>query len=125
MAYRQIREVRDTCSGGLYNTSFFVAFNAANWKRISSTDQTKIMALSGAALARRIGRVWDQQEAAAPARLAADGVIFTTVDGAFLKGVKSKLAVIEKNWVARAKKAGVDGAAALKMFRAEVAAYGS
>ncbi len=65
----------------------------------------------------------DQRDRAAPAKLKADGVTYNTLSGAALAGLKAKLAVFEERWIAKAKAAGVDGVAALKMFRAEVAAY--
>ena len=56
-------------------------------------------------------------------KLKADGVTYNTLSGNALTGLKSKLAVFEQRWIAKAKAAGVDGPAALKMFRAEIAAY--
>ena len=71
----------------------------------------------------RIARRWDEREVEAPKKLKADGVTFNTISGADLDALKAKLGVFEERWIAKAKAAGVDGVAALKMFREEVAAY--
>ena len=52
-----------------------------------------------------------------------DGMVWNTLGGEALKSLKAKLARYEQDWIAKAKEAGVDGEAALKMFRAEIAAY--
>ena len=50
---------------------------------------------------------------------------WNTISGQNLVDLKAKLAIYEQQWITKAQKAGVDGAAALKMFRAEVDKYGS
>lgn len=111
--------------GGLYTTSFAMAMNADKWKQISAKDQAAVMKLSGETLAKRVGKAWDAQENAAPAKLKADGVTYTTFEGKALNDLKAKIGVFETQWLEKAKAAGVDGAAALKMFRDEVARYKS
>ncbi len=110
--------------GGLYNLSFAITMNSAKWNKISAKDKAIITAMGGAKLGSLgFGRRWDQRDRAAPAKLKADGVTYNTLSGAALAGLKAKLAVFEERWIAKAKAAGVDGPAARKMFRAEVAAY--
>lgn len=111
--------------GGLYNTSFLIVMNKKSWSRISKADQAAVMALSGEAYGKRIGKRWDEYEAAAPAKLKADGVAYHTLGGAALDEVKSKIGHFEQMWIDKVAKAGVDGKEALRMFRAEIAAYGS
>ena len=110
--------------GGLYNTSFFGVMNMDAWNKISKADQV-VMSFSGAAFSKRLGAEWDRQENAAPAKLKADGAKYHTLSGETLVQVQDKLAAFERNWIEKAKERGVDGVAALKMFRKEVAAYGS
>ena len=50
---------------------------------------------------------------------------WNTIGGRDLVDLKARLAIYEEQWIAKAAKAGVDGKAALKMFRAEVDRYGS
>jgi len=110
--------------GGLYNVSFAITMNSGKWNKISAKDKATIMKMASANLGGRgFGRHWDMRDAAAPAKLKADGVTYNTLSGNALTGLKSKLAVFEQRWIAKAKAAGVDGPAALKMFRAEIAAY--
>ncbi len=111
--------------GGMYNTSFFGVMNKNAWNKINKADQETVMKLSGAAYSARLGKVWDRYESEAPAKLKADGAKYHTISGQALADAKEKLAAFERNWLAKAKAKGVDGVAALKMFRAEVAAYGS
>ena len=111
--------------GGLYNTSFFCVMNKNAWNKIAKEDQAAVMKLSGAAYGARLGVVWDRYDNAAPAKLKADGAKYHVLEGSALAKAKSTLAAFERNWIAKAKEKGVDGAAALEMFRAEVAAYGT
>ncbi len=111
--------------GGLYNTSFLIVMNKDSWNRISKADQAAVMALSGEAYSKRIGKRWDEYEAAAPAKLKADGVAYHTLSGAAFEEVKAKIGHFEKTWIDKVAKSGIDGTEALKMFRAEIAAYGS
>ena len=109
--------------GGLYNLSLTLVMNQAVWNKISAKDQATIDAMAGEVLGgNRIGRKWDEREAWAPSQLKKDGVTWNTIGGQDLVDLKARLAIYEEQWIA---KAGVDGKAALKMFRAEVDRYGS
>jgi TRAP-type C4-dicarboxylate transport system substrate-binding protein len=110
--------------GGLYNVSFAMTMNLQKWNKISAKDKATINSMAGEKLgARRIARKWDERDVTAPATLQAAGVTYNTIKGQALADLKIKFAVFETRWIAKAKKRGVDGVAALKMFRAEVAAY--
>jgi TRAP-type C4-dicarboxylate transport system substrate-binding protein len=111
--------------GGLYNTSFLIVMNKNAWGKIAKKDQDIVMGLSGEAYSKRVGKRWDEYEAAAPAKLKADGVSYHTLEGKVLEEVKAKIGHFENQWIEKVGKLGVDGKAALKMFRDEVAAYGS
>lgn len=111
--------------GGLYNTSFMIVMNKRSWNKISKADQATVMSLSGEAYSKRIGKIWDRYETAAIPKLKAAGVGYHVMSGSTLGKIKSKLGKFESNWVTKVNKLGLDGAAALKMFRGEVAAYGS
>ena len=82
------------------------------------------MKLAGEALSLRIGRGWDEREAWAPTKLKEDGVVWNTLEGKALAGLKEKLKHYEARWIEKANKAGIDGAKTLAMYRAEVAGYG-
>ena len=110
--------------GGLYNVSFSMAMNKAKWQKIAAKDQATVMKLAGEALSLRIGRGWDEREAWAPTKLKEDGVVWNTLEGKALAGLKEKLKHYEARWIEKADKAGIDGAKTLAMYRAEVAGYG-
>ena len=108
--------------GGLYATSFFLVVNQAKWNSISEKDREAIMAISGEKLARQLGQVWDDEDAGATDRVVKDGIKVTELKGDFLEQFKDRLKGFDQDWVEKANKAGVDGKAALEMFRKEVAA---
>jgi len=112
--------------GGLYNLSLTVVMNKGKWNKISARDRATINAMAGEVMGgHRVARKWDEREVWAPSQLKKDGVTWNTISGQNLVDLKAKLAIYEEQWIGKAKKAGVDGKAALKMFRAEIDKYGS
>ena len=107
--------------GGLFNATFFLVINKAKWDAISKQDQDAITALSGETLSRRIGKLWDVEEAISADKLKARGVTYIGADAAMMAKLREMLGPFEAKWIADAKAKGVDGAAALKMFREEIA----
>lgn len=104
--------------GGLYNTSFYLVINQKKWDAISAADRKAISALGGARLAGMLGATWDKLAAEAAPKLRKAGVKIATANKAFLAELKTATAPIQAAWIAKAAKMGVDGAAALKMYRA-------
>lgn len=107
--------------GGLFNASFFLVMNKAKWDAIAKKDQDAIMALAGETLARRIGKLWDVEEAVSGDKLKARGVTWVNADTAMMSKLREALSPFETKWIADAKTKGVDGAAALRFFREEIA----
>ena len=107
--------------GGLYSQSFFVVINKKKWDALPEKDRAAIDKLSGEALARRLGTTWQTEENAGMDKLAKAGVEVTKADAAMMAQMKEALASIEKDWIEKAKAKGVDGAAAIKMLKAEAA----
>lgn len=107
--------------GGLFNASFFLVINKGKWDAIAKKDQDAITALTGETLLRRMGKLWDAEEALSADKLKARGVTWVIADAAMMAKLDESLAPFEKKWIDDAKAKGVDGAAALRMFRAEVA----
>lgn len=103
--------------GGLYNASFFVVVNEEKWAEISEADRAAIMEISGEALARRMGEVWQAEQDGATARVLADGIVLTPAEGPLLDHMHTALAGLEGEWLAQAAALGVDGAAALAAYR--------
>ena len=107
--------------GGIYNTSFYLVMNARKWSQISAKDQAAIRKLAGARLAGQIGAMWDAQETAAEPRLKKAGIKVVKASPAMQAAMDKAMAPIRTRWIAKAKKKGVDGEAAIKMFQAEIA----
>ena len=107
--------------GGIYNTSFFMVMNARKWAQISAKDQAAIMKLAGGRLAGMIGDLWDAQENAAAPKLKNAGIKIVQASPAMQSAMDKAMAPIWTGWIEKAKKKGVDGNAAIKMFKAEIA----
>ncbi|MBK8065259.1 MAG: TRAP transporter substrate-binding protein [Betaproteobacteria bacterium] len=108
--------------GGLYNVSFVFMMNPATWGKISKADQGAIMKLSGEAYARRAGKTWDAADTKGEAAVREAKIPVVQASAALVSEIKAKTANVEKAWFEKAKTKGVDGEAALKAFRAEIAA---
>ena len=106
--------------GGLYNVSFFLVMNEAKFKGLSKADQDAIMKVSGEHYARMAGKVWDREDAAGLKAMEAEKIIIRTASPEFVAEIKSKTDPLEKAWYNEAKAKGVDGAAVMAEFRAEI-----
>lgn len=107
--------------GSLFTSSFFVVMNQKKWEAIPAKDQKAIDALSGEAFARKAGAVWDKYDALGDQAMKTVGTKVVVAQGKFLDEMKALLQPIEAEWIGKAKAAGVDGAAAIAMLRAEFA----
>lgn len=108
---------------GLFNAAFFVVMNEKKWAALSKDNQAAILSLSGEAFAREAGRIWDDQDRLANAEFAKSGMKIAAASPAFMAELTKRLAPIEEAWIREAAKRGVDGRAALDMFRREAASY--
>lgn len=117
------REVKHAIlvEGGFSNASFFMVMNKKKWEAISDKDRAAIDRLSGEALARRLGSLWEAEAKAEFAKLEKGGMLVTKLDAATTARMKEALSSIEQAWIEKAKAKGIDGAAAIAMFRAETA----
>jgi TRAP-type C4-dicarboxylate transport system substrate-binding protein len=110
-----------TVPGGLYNTSFFVVMNKAKWEALSDADKAAIDAISGEALSRRAGKVWDAVDA--KGRAAMEGKIAVrAATEAEVGALTTLLEPVVAKHLANVSATGIDGAAALADLRAEVKA---
>jgi TRAP-type C4-dicarboxylate transport system substrate-binding protein len=111
---------RFTVPGGLYNVSFFVAMNKDKWNALSPEDQQAIEAISGEALARRAGEMWKREDADAYAKMQEQGYKTTLPEGEFADQLNAVFDQYEQDWITSIAETGLDGAAMLKAFRADV-----
>jgi TRAP-type C4-dicarboxylate transport system substrate-binding protein len=109
--------------GGIYNTAFALAMNKASWDKLGSEDKAAIETLSGEKFAQRVGIMWDGLAEEARKAMNKEGVKRVVLSPAELTKMKGALAHIEKDWLERAGKVGVDGKAALESIRSEAASY--
>jgi TRAP-type C4-dicarboxylate transport system substrate-binding protein len=103
--------------GGLYNASMFLVVNPATWARISPEDQAAIMEISGEALARRLGRMWQDEQDAGFELAKNAGIEMSEASGALLDHIRGKLAFQEAAWIEKAAAAGLDAEAVLSAYR--------
>ncbi|MCW5773130.1 MAG: TRAP transporter substrate-binding protein [Rhodospirillaceae bacterium] len=105
--------------GGLYSQSFFVVINKKKWESLPAADRAAMEKLSYEALAKRLGTLWQNEENVGLDKLRKLGVEVTIADAAMMGKLHEALAPVEKAWIEKAKAKGVDGAAAIAMFKAE------
>jgi TRAP-type transport system periplasmic protein len=106
--------------GGLYNVSFGLWMNEAKFKSLPKADQDAIMKVSGEHYARMAGKVWDREDDAGLKAMQADKVIVRTASPELVAEIKAKTEGLEKAWYNEAKAKGIDGAAVMAEFRAEI-----
>lgn len=107
--------------GGLYNTSFVMMMNEAKYNALSQADRDAIDKLSGEHFAHLAGTAWDKADASGIEAIKAAGINIQTASPAFVAEIKTRIDPVEQAWYAEVKPKGVDGAALMKEFRAEIA----
>jgi TRAP-type C4-dicarboxylate transport system substrate-binding protein len=110
--------------GGLYNTSFYVVMNKAKWESLPDEDKAAIDSVSGEALARLAGQMWDRVDAAGLAEMEGK-IAITTASDAQVAALAAQLQPVIDAKLAEVSETGVDGVAALAMMKAEIAAAGT
>lgn len=108
---------------GLYNAAFFVVMNEAKWNALSADDKAAVEKVSGEAMARHAGRVWDDEVSTADDVLRREGMTITTATPGMYQELHSKLDPLAEEWIKEAQARGVDARAALAAFRKIAAEY--
>jgi TRAP-type C4-dicarboxylate transport system substrate-binding protein len=103
--------------GGLYNFGFFLMMNKQRFESLSAEDQAAIDSVSGEALARLAGAMWDKWDGAAIQKIKARGNQIITANPIFMDEIAAASAPFEAQWIKDANSLDVDGQAALKEFR--------
>ncbi len=112
--------------GGFGQPVMAFLLNEDVWNRISEQDRAAIMEISGEELARKAGANYAASDADAVAEITEGGLKIEDASPAFVEAVKTQLAPVEADWIARAKAEGLeDPAAALSSFREDMAKSGS
>lgn len=107
--------------GGLYSSSHHLVMNSDKYNSLSAEDKAVIDKHSGEAFATFAGKGWDFINADGEKKTLAAGNKIVVAPRALVDEVKRLSVQFEADYIAGAKEVGVDGAAALKFFRAEVA----
>ncbi len=115
-------EVGVSVPGGLYNTSFYIVMNKAKWESLTPEEQTAIDSVTGEALARMAGQMWDRSDAAGLAAMSGETVVTPATDAQITAWTKALQPIVDAK-VAEVTAAGIDGAAALEMLKAEISAF--
>lgn len=107
---------------GMHYATFFLVMNKAKWEALSEEDRAAIMEVSGEAFAARAGQAFQDKDEEAFEQIKAAGLNVVEVSPETIAAMRERLAYVEGEWIEKADAAGVDGAAALAMFRDEAAA---
>lgn len=107
--------------GGLYSSSHYLVMNLAKYNSMTAAQKAVIDKHSGVAFAKRAGMGWDLINSEGKKKALKAGNKIIDAPASLVAEVKRLTIQFEADYVAGAKKAGVDGAAILKYFRAEVA----
>jgi len=109
--------------GGMFTTGFYLVVSEKAWARIQPADQKAIEDISGEKLSSLIGKTWKTANQRGLALMKESGFEITTADAALMASIKKAWAPLEAEWIAGAKKKGVDGAAAIAAYKAELAKF--
>lgn len=109
--------------GAIYNTVLVLGINDEKWNSLRAEDREAIMKVSGDAFATRIGAAYAKGDREAFESLRKAGASVEVLSEPVVDEMKKLLAPIESDWIAKAKKKGVDDPQRLlDGLRAEVAA---
>lgn len=106
--------------GGLYATPFWMAMSKKAWNGLSAKHKAVITKLGGEWGSRYMGQNWDKADAAGRALAKKNGNIFNTIDANEYKRWKARVQFMDKEWVERANKKGLDGTKLLMELRKSV-----
>jgi TRAP-type C4-dicarboxylate transport system substrate-binding protein len=108
--------------GGLYTASMFLVINQAKWDALSKEDQAAIESVSGEALAKLAGKVWDEADDNAYAKMKAGGKMkLVTPDEAEMTAIKAALKPYQEKVIKAITDKGVNGQEAYDALVAEIA----
>jgi TRAP-type C4-dicarboxylate transport system substrate-binding protein len=120
--FKLIPQLADGISvpGGLYNTSFYIVMNKAKWESLSPEEQAQIDSVTGEALARMAGQMWDKADAAGKAAMEGKVNVKPATEAQMATWSEALQPVVDAK-LAEVGETGVDAAAAFDMFKAEIA----
>ena len=105
---------------GLSWGGFYLVANEASWQRIDAGDRRRILEICGETFARRAARVFIERTRDADLELERAGIVRVKPSVDFERRFRAAATFIDEAWVEHADANGIDGAAVLESFRAEV-----
>lgn len=110
-------------TGGISCSAIALLVNEAKWQSISASDREAVMKISGEAMARLAGKAYDDASREALEDLKKGGGTVEAASPQLMTDLRQRLAPVEQDWSARARKKGVaDPAALLAKLRTDIAA---
>ncbi|MBT7956107.1 MAG: TRAP transporter substrate-binding protein [Rhodospirillaceae bacterium] len=103
--------------GKFGNSSFSFIMNKKTWDGLSAQDKKAVTSVSGEKAIRRVGIAWEKFDRKALSVLAKNKVTVEQASPQFIADIKKRVGFLEKGWVNKANKKGVDGTAALAFYR--------
>ncbi|HEY0276545.1 MAG TPA: TRAP transporter substrate-binding protein [Paenirhodobacter sp.] len=107
--------------GGLFNTSFYIVMNKAKWDSLTPDQQAEIDSVTGEALARMAGQMWDCADAKGRAEMQGKIAISTATEDQMAEWRAALQPLIDAK-LAEAASTGIDVQTAYDMLEAEIAA---
>jgi TRAP-type C4-dicarboxylate transport system substrate-binding protein len=108
---------------GFYTSVFLYAMNKGTYEALPDDLKQVIDANSGMALAKQIGKVWDEAEQPGLEAAEATGAEFYVIEGAELERWKAASAPVIEAWIEQMDANGQDGAALVEEARSLIEQY--
>jgi len=106
--------------GGFYSLTYAFVMNERKWNALAKADQDAILSVSGEPHARMAGKAWDDADRAGEEIMKKAGVQLSPASPTLLREMQSHVKALQQEWVKAATAKGVDGAAAMADFYAEI-----
>jgi TRAP-type transport system periplasmic protein len=107
--------------GGMYSSSHYLVLNQGKYDKMTAAERAAVDKHSGEAFALRAGKAWDLINQRGKEAAIKNGNKLQDAPAAIVDALNELNVQFQADYIAGAKAAGVDGAAILKYFNAEVA----
>ncbi len=107
---------------GLYTNAWWLSMSKKTWQSLSPAQKkaVKSVGLSGSRL---VGKGWDKSNVAAKQEVVKSGNTITVLNDADTVKLKKIVSYVEKDWVTKTNKMGLDGKALLTNLRQTIGKY--
>jgi TRAP-type C4-dicarboxylate transport system substrate-binding protein len=105
----------------MYSSSHYLVISKKKYNGLSSADKKIVNDLSGENFSRLAGKAWDTVNDIGLRAIKKAGNKITVAPPAIIDSIKKLNVVFVKEYISKAKSAGIDGNAVLNFFNGEVA----